>query len=135
MNSCLPSRRLAFACLVAASAVCCKPPPASSSGTSTASNASTAGAIVAKEEVRIALFWDPVKGATMWKVGTKSAGSEAELATMLQDAAIERSRSSTPECPVVIDAEKSVPWSDVVATLNACKKAGFAKIDFASSEG
>ena len=150
MSPCSTSGRFAFAGLAVMGALSCDLPPADPNDPSIESTASTSnepapaeaagapaavGDTAARDEIRIALSWNQEKSATVWKVGTKSATSEAELERLLQEAADERARSSSPSCPVVIDAVRTVPWRAVVAAMNACSKAGLAKIEFEFGEG
>jgi biopolymer transport protein ExbD len=64
-------------------------------------------------------------------LGTLRIASDDELEGLLREAHDDYVRLGKPDTPVTIDAEARVPWNDVIAVMNLCKKNRIDKIEFA----
>jgi biopolymer transport protein ExbD len=80
-----------------------------------------------EEEIRV--FLRSRNGATELAFGARIAATPAELEALVKAAWDERTRSKKPK--VVIDAEPSVPWRDVVEVLDRARVDEIDRVEFA----
>ena len=93
--------------------------------------AATAAGPVHEPLARIALFWnEPAKKAVL-QLGHRVVRDEVELGGLLREALQDAGRRGRPEAPAVLDAEGRVPWGDVVAVVNLCRRVGIRDVRFA----
>jgi len=83
------------------------------------------------DEVRVAMYWDEVNQRTIRQLGTRRIQSDEELAELIREGHDAWVKMNKPDTPVTIDAEARVPWNDVIAVMNLCKKNRIDKIEFA----
>jgi biopolymer transport protein ExbD len=82
------------------------------------------------EEIRVFMRWDPATRATVRSLGSRPpAASDAELMGVVR-ADLDGYRRIHKTPPVVLDATKDVPWSDVVHLLDLCKRDKVEKVRF-----
>ena len=115
--------------LALALAACDSPPSPSAAPIAAAPGGSIAAVDPTREELRIALFWDAAAHQTVRRVGMRVVKSDEELNALLvafrEDAAmLHHGLFAT------IDAASEVPWRDVVAVVDACKRAGIGDVEF-----
>ena len=91
----------------------------------------TSGAPAPVLETRVALFWDDSRRATRRQFGERIVESDSDLEALIQAYHADHALENAPDAPVVLDAEARVPWKDVVAVLNICKRLGIDHIQFA----
>ena len=84
----------------------------------------------ALEGIRIQLVHDRQTGVTTYQVGLSPAGDAAALVPTLTAAEQEWTLARHSEATAIIVADETVPWKDVVAAVNACKRAGLSKVEF-----
>jgi biopolymer transport protein ExbD len=80
---------------------------------------------------RIALFFDSGKQATVVQFGHRVVRDTSELETLLHEARADALRQNRPGAPAVLDADGRVPWGDVVAVVNLCRRTGIQDVRFA----
>jgi len=86
---------------------------------------------------RIALFFDAARKsytatkASIVQFGHRVVRDEAELETLLREAHSDARARSHPESPAILDADARVPWGDVVAVVNLCRRVGIQDVRFA----
>jgi len=83
------------------------------------------------EEIRVFMSWDKDAHQTVRKVGSKQVADDDELENLIVASAEDFAKLGKNEIPVIVDAEKFVPWRDVINVMNICKKNG-QKIEFAA---
>jgi biopolymer transport protein ExbD len=83
------------------------------------------------QEVRVAIFWDEERQASVRKFGTRFVPEDNELQQLIKEAHDGFVRLNQPDMGVTIDGDLRVPWSDVINVMNIAKKAGVDKIEFA----
>jgi len=81
------------------------------------------------------LIWDAAAGAVVRKFDTTTMKDDADLQKHLADAKADHAKRATTEFGVTIDAAATVPWADVVAEINRCKRLGITKVEFAFGNG
>ena len=84
------------------------------------------------QEIRVALFWDDVNLAVVRKMGTRLVPEDDQLLKLITDSYEDFKRLNKPDVGLTIDADFRVPWESVVGVMNLGKKAGVAKVEFAS---
>jgi biopolymer transport protein ExbD len=95
---------------------------------------------------RIALFFDAGNSSlgtksSLWmkaslvQFGHRVVRDEAELETLLREAHADARAQKHPEAPAILDADGRVPWGDVVAVVNLCRRSGIQDVRFALSAG
>jgi biopolymer transport protein ExbD len=85
---------------------------------------------VLEEEVRITLRLDRESGSVRRTFGARPAASDADLRGLLRNASDGLLRAGLRPPRVVLDAEGSVPWKDVVRVIDLCRKEGLDRIEF-----
>ena len=80
---------------------------------------------------RIALFYDAAKNASVVQFGHRVVRDAAELEKLLREAHTDARARSHPEAPAILDADGRVPWGDVVAVVNLCRRVGIQDVRFA----
>jgi biopolymer transport protein ExbD len=84
------------------------------------------------DEIRVVMFWNATTQETERWLGTRKVGSLEELETLLVAARSDFERlGKIEDAAVTIDGEWTVPWSDVIAIVNLCKKNRLEKVEFA----
>ncbi len=83
------------------------------------------------EEIRVAMFWDAEAQKTVRQLGQRRVDDDDELQRLLKEAHDDYVRLNKPDIPVTIDADARIPWRDVVAVVNLCKRNQIEKIEFA----
>ena len=84
-----------------------------------------------EQEIRVALFWDESAEATVRQLGHRRIQSDAELQQLIKEAHDDHVRLRKPDTPVIIDADRRVPWHEVVNVLNISKRDQIEKVEFA----
>jgi biopolymer transport protein ExbD len=88
------------------------------------------------EEVRISLRSVPGAGGAApflsRRVGPVAVGSDGELSEALRDVIASYVKAGIARVPAVIDADPSVPWSEVVNVLGLCRAEGIRNLEFAA---
>jgi biopolymer transport protein ExbD len=84
------------------------------------------------EEIRVIMSFDRTLGQTVRKVNARPIADDEELGQVLVASNEDFLKLGKTEVPIIIDAEKFVPWRDVINVLNICKKNDLAKIEFAA---
>ncbi|HEX5011244.1 MAG TPA: biopolymer transporter ExbD [Planctomycetota bacterium] len=82
-------------------------------------------------EMRVALFWDADRMATVRQFGQRIVPSDAELEALIRDSHADLLRLQQPAVPLTIDADARVPWDDVVDVVNMGKRQAVERIEFA----
>ena len=82
-------------------------------------------------EAYVALRWDAAANAVVRTFNAIAVADDGELERGLGAARSEHAKRAATTLTVTIDAEPRVPWNDVVAVVNACKRAGLEEIEFA----
>ena len=80
---------------------------------------------------RIALFFDSGKQATVVQFGHRVVRDTSELEALLREAREDARRGKHPDAPAILDADGRVPWGDVVAVVNLCRRTGIQDVRFA----
>ena len=83
------------------------------------------------DEVRVAMYWDENAQRTVRQLKNRRVDDDEELAQLIKEAHADWVAMNRPDTPVTIDAEARVPWADVIAVMNLCKKNGIDSIEFA----
>jgi biopolymer transport protein ExbD len=83
------------------------------------------------EEVRVALLWDEVKGEVNRKIGTRLMPDDDVLQGAIKSAKDDYQALKKTDPSFTIDADKRVPWHEVVTVMNLAKRVGIEKIEFA----
>ncbi len=84
------------------------------------------------EEIRVIMSFDKEERRTIRKVNARTVESDEELESLLVASNEDFLRLGKTEVPIIIDAEKFVPWRDVINVMNICKKNDLKKIEFAA---
>lgn len=82
------------------------------------------------QEIRIAMFWDATKNATVRKLGDRTINSDEELEKFVIEARNDHFKLGKTEVPATVDSEAKVPWRDVITVVNICKRAEISNIEF-----
>jgi biopolymer transport protein ExbD len=82
-------------------------------------------------EVRVALLWDENKQEVTRKMGVRSIPQDDDLQKSISEAHQAWVQKGKPDAPVTIDADKRIPWSEVINVVNIIKRCGIEKIEFA----
>lgn len=83
------------------------------------------------QEIRVALFWDEPGERTVRQVGKRRIEDDRELQRLIAEAHADFVRLNKPDVPVIIDADRRVPWRDVVGVVNIAKRDAIDRIEFA----
>ena len=86
------------------------------------------------EEIRVAIFWDEARGASVRQFGRTVIQDDKQLQGLIRDAYADAVRINRPETPVIIDAAEMVPWNEVVIVVNLAKREKIDKIEFAAGK-
>jgi biopolymer transport protein ExbD len=89
-----------------------------------------APAASAAESILVTLTWDAQHGVTTAQVGASRTDGTA-LDERLRVAAEQWTHVHSGEPRVTLQAERGVPWKDVVEAVNACHRLGLEQVDFA----
>jgi biopolymer transport protein ExbD len=84
------------------------------------------------EEIRV--FVRSKSGVTELAFGARVAGSAADLESLVK-AAWDELLVAGKKAHVVIDAEPTVPWRDVMEILDRCRIDGIDRVEFAGEHG
>jgi biopolymer transport protein ExbD len=82
-------------------------------------------------EIRVAMFWDPVKEKVVRQYGSRIVTTDDELQALIKGAHDDYVRSNKPDVPVIIDGDARIPWKDVIDVVNIAKRLDIEKIEFA----
>ena len=82
-------------------------------------------------ETRIALTWDTQKQKTRRHFGNREVENDTDLQVLIKDSHDDFVLKNKPTAPVIIDGDARVPWSDVIAIVNICKRLQIENIEFA----
>ena len=85
----------------------------------------------ARTGIRLLLVHDASTGVTTYQVDASPPGDAAALAITLPAAEAEWTRTHRMRPTATIEAQRGVPWKDVIAAVDACKAAGLTKVEFA----
>ena len=85
---------------------------------------------VLEEELRITLRLDRESGSVRRTFGSRTVGSDSELRGILRKTADTLRGAGLLPPRVVVDAEGSVPWKDVIGVIDLCRKEGLDRIEF-----
>lgn len=86
------------------------------------------------EDVRVFLKWDKTANKTIRQVGPDLVNTDDEFKNQVQQLHQRKARAQEmppEEVPVEIDAEKEVPWHEVMTVRSLCKQLSIKKIEFA----
>ena len=83
------------------------------------------------KEIRIAMFWDKANSKVKRVYGHRQVDDDDELEVLIRGAHEDFVKMNSPDVPVIIDGESTVPWEAVVNVVNIAKKLGIDKIEFA----
>ena len=83
------------------------------------------------EEIRVFMRWDPLRSATIRKVGNTQVSDDATLMEAIRIRKGDYERAGKNVFPIIIDATEDVPWSDVVKVVDLCKTDKLTSIEFA----
>ncbi|MSR46855.1 MAG: hypothetical protein EXS13_07315 [Planctomycetes bacterium] len=83
------------------------------------------------EEVRVAILWDDIKGVSDRKIGTKHVPDDDQLQDMIRAAKADYQALKKMDPSFTIDADRRVPWHEVVTVMNLAKRVGIESIEFA----
>jgi hypothetical protein len=122
---------------LASNAGCVSPPTTPSAAAARAEPAKTIEALpaIGDGEARIALFWNEKDQKVIRHFGTSQVLDDADLEQRI--AAAKRDHEKVDHSPftLTIDAAGTVPWADIVAAINLCKRCGVEKLEFAFGTG
>jgi biopolymer transport protein ExbD len=83
------------------------------------------------EEIRVILLWDARAASTVRKVGNRPpVADDKELVKTILDMAEAHRKLGKKDFPVLIDADRDVPWEDVVKVMDLCKREKLERIEF-----
>ena len=86
-----------------------------------------------KQDIIIVISRD--RGATVRRVGTrKPVESDDDLASLILSMRIDYQKAGRTTVPVFIDADRDVPWGDIVQAVTLCRLTGFDEIDLDSPD-
>jgi biopolymer transport protein ExbD len=80
---------------------------------------------------RIAVFYDAEKRTSLVQFGHRVVRDEGELEKLLRESLADARARNRPGAPAILDADGRVPWGDVVAVVNLCRRVGIADVRFA----
>lgn len=84
------------------------------------------------EEIRVILQMDKATNSVVTKFGARPVDTDEELANLLVATYQDYGAKGKTDVPVIIDAEKLVPWKSVINVMNICKRNNLEKIEFAA---
>ena len=82
-------------------------------------------------EIRVALFWDGTRQATIRKLNERVIESDEDLLARIKEARDGWVLEQQPDVPLAIDSAASVPWNDIVHVIDLAKRAHLDHIEFA----
>jgi biopolymer transport protein ExbD len=90
------------------------------------------------EEIRVAMFWDDRAGQVVRQLGHRKVknGQEGdqELEDLIREGHADHVKLNKPDTPVIIDADRRVPFGEVVNVMNLIKRNKIDKIEFAMGQ-
>jgi biopolymer transport protein ExbD len=93
----------------------------------------SAGTSADEPLARIAIYWDDSRKAAIVQLGHRVVRDDTELEGLLREAREDTGKRQRPEAHAVLDAEGRVPWGEVVAVVNLCRRVGIQDVRFALS--
>ncbi len=81
------------------------------------------------EEIRV--FIRRSGETTALAFGSRAVATPDELEALVKEAWDEKVAKTPDQATVILDAERAVPWKDVLDVLDRCKKHGIQKVEFA----
>ena len=98
-------------------------------------NSEPVSAIV-RDEIRVILRWDQAAGVTLRKIKGQQgyAGGDEELMATICAMRDDYNGQGKTDWPLTIDAEKEVPWEQVIHVMGLCKQNKVDRIEFGASE-
>jgi biopolymer transport protein ExbD len=86
---------------------------------------------VPPEEIRVALLWDEATHSTSRRMGQRRVDTDGELQRLIGQAAADAERVNQPRIPLILDADRRVPWGQLVTVINLGKREGIQSVEFA----
>ena len=83
------------------------------------------------EEIRVALWWDPVEQCAVRQFGQRLVENDEELARLIRGAHDDWLQRDRPDVPLVLDCDPRVPWQSAIDVVNLSKTLGIDQIEFA----
>ena len=84
------------------------------------------------EEIRVIMTLDKETNSVVTKLGARPINDDGELGELLVASHADFDKLGKGDIPVIIDAERLVPWKSVINVMNICKKNDLQKIEFAA---
>src|ERR1041384_6899321 len=85
------------------------------------------------EDIRVIARWDAGNATTIRRVGTRPpVSSDAELIEIIKSMAKVFYDAGKKDFPILIQADRDVPWADVVHIMDLCKQNKMERIEFSS---
>jgi biopolymer transport protein ExbD len=83
------------------------------------------------EEIRVILQWEVRGGTTVRRIGNRPpVATDKDLMKIVLEMAEDHRKLGKKDFPVLIDAERDVPWQDVVHVMDLCKREKLERIEF-----
>jgi len=83
------------------------------------------------EEIRVALWWDPIEQCAVRQFGQRLVENDEELAQLIRGALSDWIERDLPDVPLVLDCDARVPWQSAIDVVNLSKALGIDRIEFA----
>ena len=87
--------------------------------------------IIELEEIRIIMAWDAGTAQTHILVNSRPVRNDNELKGLLLASVEDYKKMGKKDVPAIIDADRPVPWQNVVSVMDICKDIKIERIEFA----